>query len=105
GALLGVPAAVAGTLSNWPADVLAGNGDQAGALRPRLGVPERWLQDSARVRASAQSLVDSLLRDDLAGATRVGLWATQTPAAPYDARVDAASVHRWVGSPFPGPLG
>jgi len=105
GALLGGPAVVEGTLSNWPADVLAGIGDQAGVLGPRLGVLDRWLQDSARVRASAQSLVDSLLRDDLAGATRVGLWAAQTPAAPYDARVDAASVHRWVGSPFPGPLG
>ena len=34
---------------------------------------------------------DALLRDDLAGATRVGSWAAQTPAAPYDCSVDAAS--------------
>jgi hypothetical protein len=105
GALLGGPAVVEGKLSNWPADIQAGIGDQARVLGPRLGVLDRWLQDSARVRAPAQRLGDALLRDDLSGATRVGSWAAQIPAAPYDARIDAALTHRWVGSPFPGPLG
>jgi hypothetical protein len=105
GALLGAPAVVEGSLSSWPADILAGVGAQPSVLGPRLGVLDRWLQDSARVRAPAQSLIDALLRDDLAGAARVGSWAAQTPAAPYDGSVGAVSARRWVGSQFPARLG
>ena len=43
------------------------------------GVLARWLQDSARVRAPAQSLIDALLRDDLAGAAAVGILGGPDP--------------------------
>ena len=101
GALLGAPAIVEGTLAALPPDVLAGVADPAAVLGPRAGVLARWLQDSARVRAPAQRLVDAMLRDDLAGAAAVGCWAAQTPAAPYAAEVDAAAARQWVGQRFP----
>jgi hypothetical protein len=105
GALLGAPAVVEGTLAALPPDVLAGVADPAAVLGPRAGVLARWLQDSARVRAPAQRLVDAMLRDDLAGTAAAGCWAAQTPAAPYAGGVDAAVARQWVGQPFPVPLG
>ncbi len=57
------------------------------------------------MRAPAQRLVDAMLRDDLAGTAAVGCWASQTPAAPYAAGVDAAAARQWVGQRFPAPLG
>jgi hypothetical protein len=105
GALLGGPAVVEGSLTSLPADIVTGVGHQTSMLGPHRGVLARWLQDSARVRPAAGSLNEALLRDDLAGRASVGVWAAQTPAAPYIASVDPASARSWVGLPFPAGLG
>jgi hypothetical protein len=104
-ALFGGPAVVEGSVGALPADIATSVEDQAGVLGARKGALARWLQDSARVRASVASLNDALLRDDLAGSAAVRSWAAQSPAAPYADGVDPAAAHGWVGLPFPGPLG
>jgi hypothetical protein len=105
GVLLGGPAVIEGSLASLPPDIVTTVGNQPSVLGPRHGVISRWLQDSARVRTAAGSLNEALLRDDLAGRAPIGLWAAQTPAAPYVASVDTASAHSWIGLPFPAALG
>lgn len=105
GILLGAPSVVEGSIPSLPADIVACLDDQASVLGPRKGVLARWLQDTARVRAAAQSLSDALLRDDLASAASVGSWAAQTPATPYAVGVDPGAARNWVGGKFPAPLG
>jgi hypothetical protein len=91
-------------LTAFPGDVATGLGDQAAVLGDRSGVLTRWLQDTARVRASADALQDALLRDDIAGRPPVSSWAAQVPAAPWTDDVDSSSARRWVGLPFPASL-
>jgi hypothetical protein len=105
GVLFGSPAVVEGSLAALPADIRASIGDQASLLGPREGALARWLQDSARVRSEVASLNEALLRDDLAGSGSVHSWAAQSPVAPFVDTVAAASVHAWVGLPFPAALG
>jgi hypothetical protein len=104
GVLLGGPVVVEGSLAALPADIRAGVGDQPALLGPRKGVLTRWLQDSARVRSAVADLDEALMRDELAGRPPLPSWAVQSPAAPYDEKVDAASARAWVGLPFPSAL-
>ena len=103
-ALLGAPAVVEGTVPAVPGDLSTGLGDQAAVLGERSGVLARWLQDTARVRAAADTLQDALLRDDLGASPPAGTWAAQSPAAPWADGVDPSLARRWVGLPFPAAL-
>lgn len=104
-ALMGGPAVVEGTLGAPPADLQTCIGSQEKLLGRPKGTLARWIQDSARVRPAAAALAGALLRDDLAGAEPLDIWAAQSPAAPYDEGVDPALAMSWAGLAHPHALG
>ena len=97
-ALFGSDAVVTG---HCPVPPVVTNADQAALGVVGTGAVEGWVADTGRVRTAVRALDDALLADDLAGRAAVPLAAAQTPAAPY---ADGQQT-RWLGLPFPGPLG
>jgi hypothetical protein len=84
-----------------PTPPVVANADQAALGDRGTGAIEGWVADTGRVRTAVRTLDDALFCDDVAGRTAIPLTAAQTPQAPYtDPRAT-----KWLGLPFPAPLG
>lgn len=88
-----------------PASVTAGLADQRSLGVDGNGAVASWLSDTGRVRSAADALDEALLAGELANRTALSLLAAQLPAAPYSETVPVEQSRRWLGMPFPGPLG